>query len=172
MLVGFRCCLNFRHFPEFKKNYPFYPFLILKIILFSKIMLWLWLKLRQGLELWKDRKRIKISEEWKNFVELVNSHYITVFRCKNCTQLDFSIKFFVGVETPTYQLNRQYNSHFIRHFFSNCKSNYSGCNYLCKITVGLRILNKKNNNCKNFVIFTKKKQFFTFMTFLEYVEVV
>ena len=91
MLVWFRCCLNFRHFPEFKKNYPFYPclvvgdkraryhfsplptirFLILKIILFSKIMLWLWLKLRQGLELWKDRKRIKISEWWENIVWLV-----------------------------------------------------------------------------------------------------
>ena len=124
MLVWFRCCLDLRHFPQFKKIYPFYPclvvgykraryhfsplptirFLIFKIILFSKIMLWLWLKLRQGLELWKDRKRIKSSELWENFVELVNSHYITVFRCKNCTQLDFSIKFFVGVETPTYKL--------------------------------------------------------------------
>ena len=64
----------------------------------------IYLKPRQYLNLSEDRKRIKISEEWKNFVELVNSHYITVFRCKNCTQLDFSIKFFVGVETPTYKL--------------------------------------------------------------------
>ena len=104
MWVQLRCCLDLSHFPQFKKNYPFYPFLIPKFILFSKIMPWLWLKLRQGLELWKDRKRIKSSELWENFVELVNSHYITVFRCKNCTQLDFSIKFFVGVETPTYKL--------------------------------------------------------------------
>ena len=100
----FRCYLTFSHFPVFKKNYPFYPFLILKIILFSKTISHIMLKLGQSLNFRKDRKRIKISKEWKNFVELVNSHYITVFRCKNCTQLDFSIKFFVGVETPTYKL--------------------------------------------------------------------
>ena len=79
-------------------------FLSLKIILFSLFECDFRLKLGRDLNFCKDRKRIKISEEWKNFVELVNSHYITVFRCKNCTQLDFSIKFFVGVETPTYKL--------------------------------------------------------------------
>ena len=82
MWVQFRCCLDLSHFPEFKKNYPFYPFLIPKFILFSKIMLWQWLKLRQGLNLRKDRKRIKTSELVEDIVDLV----------------------FVGQVCPTYKL--------------------------------------------------------------------
>ena len=89
MLVWFRCCLNFRHFPEFKKNYPFYPFLIPKFILFSLFECDFRLKLGQDLNFCEDRKRIKISEEWKNFVELVNSHYITVFGAKIAHNLIF-----------------------------------------------------------------------------------
>ena len=77
----FRYCLDLRHFLKFKKNYPFYPclvvgvkraryrfsplptirFLILKFILFSLHECNFRLKLRQGLNLRKDRKRIKTS---------------------------------------------------------------------------------------------------------------
>ena len=65
MLVWFRCCLGFRHFPQFKKNYPFYPLFILRIILFSCLFWEIRLKLRQGLTLSKDRKRIKTSVWWE-----------------------------------------------------------------------------------------------------------
>ena len=59
MLVQFRGSLVFRHFPKFKKSYPFYPFLILKFIFFSCLFWEIRLKLRQGLNFCKDRKRIK-----------------------------------------------------------------------------------------------------------------
>ena len=78
----FRYCLDLRHFLKFKKNYPFYPclvvgvkraryrfsplptirFLILIIILFFRWFVEIRLKLRQGLTLSKDRKRIKTSQ--------------------------------------------------------------------------------------------------------------
>ena len=78
----FRCCLDFRHFPIFKKNYPFYPFLILKIILFSLFECGFCLKLGQHLDFKKDRKRIKTSELVEYIVDLV----------------------FVGQVCPTYKL--------------------------------------------------------------------
>ena len=58
-------------FLKFKKNYPFYPFLILRIILFSSWFVKICLKLRQGLTFCKDRKRIKISELVEYIVDLV-----------------------------------------------------------------------------------------------------
>ena len=61
----FRYCLDLRHFLKFKKNYPFYPSFILRIILFSCLFWKIRLKLRQGLNFSKDRKRIKTSEEWE-----------------------------------------------------------------------------------------------------------
>ena len=71
MLVWFRCCLDFNHFPHFKKNYPFYPLFILRFILFSCLFWEIRLKLRQGLTLSKDRKRIKNSELVEYIVDLV-----------------------------------------------------------------------------------------------------
>ena len=63
---------EFKALPQpFKKNYPFYPLFILRIILFSKIMPWLCLKLRQGLTFSKDRKWIKTSELVEDIVDLV-----------------------------------------------------------------------------------------------------
>ena len=52
-------------------NYPFYPL----FILFSCFCGEICLKLGQGLNFSKDRKRIKISEEWEVFVGLVNPTY-------------------------------------------------------------------------------------------------
>ena len=128
MLISFRCCFDFRHFLKFKKNYPFYPclvvgvkraryrsapswicfmltecrfryyvpvnvicslpefrfaqyvrksalptirFLILRIILFPCWFSQNWLKLRRGLNLRKDRKRIKTSELVEDIVDFV-----------------------------------------------------------------------------------------------------
>ena len=65
MLVWFRCCLDLRHFPQFKKNYPFYPLFILRIILFSSWFSQNCLKLGLGLSFCKDRKRIKTAEWWE-----------------------------------------------------------------------------------------------------------
>lgn len=81
------CCLDFSLFPCFKKNYPFYPILILKNILFSYVFWEICLKLGQVLKLSKDRKRIKTSERWEDIVGLVNSHYIIIFEATNCILL-------------------------------------------------------------------------------------
>lgn len=56
------CRLNFSHFPKFKKNYPFYPILILKFIIFPVCFEKFTSKLRQDVNLSKERKRIKTSE--------------------------------------------------------------------------------------------------------------
>ena len=73
MLVWFRCCLDLRHFPHFKKNYPFYPFLIPKFILFSWLFWAIRLNFRQDLNFKKDKKRIKTSERWENFCRISKS---------------------------------------------------------------------------------------------------
>ena len=63
--------MNLSYFPNFKKNYPFYPLFILRFILFSCLFWEIRLKLRQGLTLSKDRKRIKNSELVEYIVDLV-----------------------------------------------------------------------------------------------------
>ena len=52
-------------FLKFKKNYPFYPFLILRIILFSSWFVKICLKLGLGVNFSKDRKRIKTAKWWE-----------------------------------------------------------------------------------------------------------
>ena len=63
--------MNFSHFPAFKQNYPFYPFLIPKFILFSFLFWAIRLNFRQYLNFKKDRKRIKIPELVEYIVDLV-----------------------------------------------------------------------------------------------------
>ena len=75
----FKHCWEFTSFPKFKKNYPFYPFLIPRFILFSLFECGFCLKLGQDLDFKKDRKRIKTSEWWEVIVGLVNPTYVTLF---------------------------------------------------------------------------------------------
>ena len=63
-----------RHFPQFKKNYPFYPLFIPKIILFSLFECGFRLKPRRNLDFKNDRKRIK--EKWEVFVGQVCPTYL------------------------------------------------------------------------------------------------
>jgi len=65
MLVWFRCCLDLRHFPHFKKNCPFYPLFIPIFILFFVCSPCFALNLTTLFRFQKDRKRIKVSEEWE-----------------------------------------------------------------------------------------------------------
>ena len=72
----FRCCLNFSRFPVFKKNYPFYPLFILRIILFSSWFVKICLKLKHNLNVIKDRKRIKPFESWENCCRISKSDLV------------------------------------------------------------------------------------------------
>ena len=92
--------MNLRHFPIFKKNYPFYPFLILRIILFSVCSPHFALNLATLFRFQKDRKRIKTSEGVEYIVDIVFVGQVCptylLFSClfwKICLKLGLGVNF-------------------------------------------------------------------------------
>ena len=102
--------MKFTPFPHCKKNYPFYPFLIPKFILFSLFERGFCLKVGQGLNLSKDRKRIKTSYHREVIVGLVNPTYklkYTFFPKKYfLTFKTLSTSYFIGKPSPNHLVKK------------------------------------------------------------------